>query len=587
MTLTNELYHQYRWKMLALAALGIITGFLEGVGITLIIPLFTFFVGSADTTGNTIIRAINVFFERFNLHLGFQNLLMLTIAVFLIKAVLLLLFGYIRVRIVANYKKEIRNEMFFGFLMSDFTYLHRQKIGHLDAIILHSVKSSARLFEYIISLILSVANLTMFLVVAFTLSPNITLITIAVGSLLLFLYKPLIKKIRLYSHQLAVLVRSVSHTLGETLYGIKTIKALGVEKKVFDSTKHFFSDIEDAEFKKNIVKSFSKISIEPLSVVFIVGVFAVSYMYAEFNIITFVAIFYLIHNMFSQIEKMQSGLHAISETMPNAFEVVKILRDTKKYRQIDTGKSGFLFNNTIEFSHINFSYASQTLSDININIKKGEIVGIIGPSGAGKTTIVDLLLRLLEPTSGQILIDGNDIRTISMASWRTSIAYVAQDIFLRNDTILNNIRFYDDLVTVEDAKKAAAAANILEFIESLSNKFDTVIGERGSRLSGGERQRIALARAIVRRPKILILDEATSALDNEAEVQIREAVTKLKGRITIIIIAHRLSSVTNVDKLLVLDKGAIIEQGAPTELFNDPNSYFHKMSKLGNITLES
>ena len=220
------------------------------------------------------------------------------------------------------------------------------------------------------------------------------------------------------------------------------------------------------------------------------------------------------------------------------------------------------------------------LTYINFSIKMGYLVGLIGPSGVGKTTITDLILRLLIPISGRILLDGKDIRKINIEEWKKNIGYVSQDIFLTNDTINSNIKFYDNSITDDDVKEAAKMANIYNFIQSCPDEFFTVVGERGILLSAGQRQRIIIARVLARKPKILLLDEATSALDNESEAKIQQVIKNLKGKITVLVIAHRLSTVVNSDKLIVLEKGKVIEHGNPQELLRDKDSYFFKVYNI-------
>jgi len=222
------------------------------------------------------------------------------------------------------------------------------------------------------------------------------------------------------------------------------------------------------------------------------------------------------------------------------------------------------------------------LNGVNFFIARGEMIGLIGPSGAGKTTIVDLILRLLDPTSGKILLDGKNINNIKTGDWRKNIGYVSQDIFLKNDTIANNIRFYDKSITDEVMIMAAKMANIDDFIQSYPNKYETVIGERGLYISAGQRQRIVIARVLAKQPKILILDEATSSLDNESEKQIQQVIENLKNKVTVFLIAHRLSTVTNCTKLLVLQGGKIIEEGTPQNLLADKESYFYKVNNIIN-----
>ena len=220
------------------------------------------------------------------------------------------------------------------------------------------------------------------------------------------------------------------------------------------------------------------------------------------------------------------------------------------------------------------------LEDVSFDVKKGEMVGLIGASGSGKTTIVDLLLRLFLAGKGQIELDGKDINTVNLKEWRKNIGYVSQDIFLVNDTIANNIRFFDSTITQDDIIKVAKMANIYEFIKKCPQGFDTVVGERGIMLSAGQRQRIAIARVLVRNPKILILDEATSSLDNESEAKIQEVIESLHHKITVLVVAHRLSTVMKADKLVILESGRITEQGKPKILLADKKSYFYKLRTM-------
>ena len=225
------------------------------------------------------------------------------------------------------------------------------------------------------------------------------------------------------------------------------------------------------------------------------------------------------------------------------------------------GGKPFSLREGIMFQDVSFAYPEReaTLVGAAFDIKRGELLGIVGPSGSGKTTLADLLLRLTEPTAGSILIDGLDIREISVQEWRTHVGYVAQDAVLLNDTLEENIRFYNTKLSKADIVHAAKMANIHQFIETLPQGYGTVIGDRGVMLSGGQRQRVALARVLARKPAILVLDEATSSLDQESERAIQTAVEGLRGEITVIIIAHRLSTIENADRFLLVQDGTVRE----------------------------
>jgi len=321
---------------------------------------------------------------------------------------------------------------------------------------------------------------------------------------------------------------------------------------------------------------------QPISVIFILAVFAFYYRNPSFNLAALVAIIYLIKQMFNYFGQLQKNLVNINAAAPYLKIVLDQEQLAKASREINQGEKKFQFNQALELKQVDFSYADDktTLSKIDFKISKGEVVGMIGPSGSGKTTLVDLILRLFRPNGGQILLDGLNIEEIEISDWRNNIGYVSQDIFLMNDSIINNIRFHDDSLTMEDIISAAKMANIYDFIQSCPEKFETIVGERGIMLSGGQRQRIIIARVLARNPKFLIFDEATSALDNESEVKIQKIIENLKGKLTVFVIAHRLSTVINSDRLLVLENGKIIEQGAPKELLSNKNTYFYKIYNI-------
>jgi subfamily B ATP-binding cassette protein MsbA len=228
----------------------------------------------------------------------------------------------------------------------------------------------------------------------------------------------------------------------------------------------------------------------------------------------------------------------------------------------------------ITFKNIWFAYDNEpVLKDINLEVVKGEVVAIVGRSGAGKTTLCDLIMRFYDPTEGAVLIDGKDIRGISRASLLTHIAVVTQDPFLFNTSIRENLKYGKHGATDDDIMVAARAANIHEFITNLEAGYDTIVGERAVTLSGGEKQRVTIARAIIKDASILILDEATSSLDSESEQAVQAALNNLMAGKTAFIIAHRLSTIQHADKIIVLDDGHIVETGTHSELLKSNGIY--------------
>ena len=235
-----------------------------------------------------------------------------------------------------------------------------------------------------------------------------------------------------------------------------------------------------------------------------------------------------------------------------------------------------VFKNSIEFDKVHFEYNdgdTLVLDQVTFSIKKGEVVAMVGPSGSGKSTIADLIPRFYDVTTGSIQIDGHDLRKATLASIRGNMGIVTQEVILFNDTIKNNIAYAQPNVTDEAIIKAAEAANALDFIEKTPEGFNTLIGERGVNLSGGQKQRLAIARALLKNPPILILDEATSALDTESEKKVQNAIENLMKDRTALVIAHRLSTVQNADKIIVIDEGQVVEIGTHNELYENGGLY--------------
>jgi ABC-type multidrug transport system fused ATPase/permease subunit len=231
---------------------------------------------------------------------------------------------------------------------------------------------------------------------------------------------------------------------------------------------------------------------------------------------------------------------------------------------IVTGSSPFsTLSSGIELKNVSFSYDGEAsvLQGASFTIHQGSMTAIAGVSGSGKTTIIDLILRLYDPVQGSVLVDGVDLKDLDLASWRQAVSVVSQDVFLFNDTIANNIALGHPEIPRDEITGAAAQAYAHDFIQSFPQGYETMIGDRGWNLSGGQRQRLALARAILRKPQVLVLDEATSALDSESERLVQECINRIRGTCTVVIVAHRMSTIQTADKIAVLENGRIIQEG--------------------------
>ncbi|MGV3599160.1 MAG: ABC transporter ATP-binding protein [Bacteroidota bacterium] len=283
-------------------------------------------------------------------------------------------------------------------------------------------------------------------------------------------------------------------------------------------------------------------------------------------------------------KSFSSAFYSIQKGLAAKGRLEEIFTLDEKITEKKDAKTIGGFTTSIVYNNVSFAYDKEPiLSDISLEIKKGEMIALVGPSGGGKSTLADLLPRFYDVTDGSITIDGTDIRDYKIASLRGAMGVVTQESILFNDTVYNNIAFGNYDVTAEDIENAARVANAHEFIVDLERGYQTNIGERGSKLSGGQRQRIAIARAVLKNPDILILDEATSALDTTSEKLVQEALNNLMKNRTSIVIAHRLSTIQTADKIVVIQKGRIVQTGTHNELLNREGLYreLYELQKLG------
>lgn len=580
-SLSRRAFGRYKWQIVVLTALGFMSGLLEGIGINAVIPLFSFIAGG-DQGNDFVSQAIRKVFAYAHLDFNLMYLLLFICSMFILKAAALAIFSYIQIKINTDYEEQTRNELFRATLESGWSYLLKQKLGHLEMILMNDVTRGAHMFKLISAFIMTTTGLIMYIAVALNISVAITLITLILGSVFFFLFKPLMYRTRMAAHKTAAMNKDVNHYVSENILGMKTVKAMFVGDRVVQKGAEYFARLKELNVVVFLLSSISSILVQPVSLIFICVVFFVSYQSPDFNFAVLAATMYLIQRIFQHIQQFQGNLHAMNEAVPYLKSVLGHQDCSIEAVEVDSGRTRFSFEHTLEFKDVSFAYekGQDVLQGVNFSIRKGEMVGLIGRSGAGKTTIIDLLLRLFNPIRGAIMLDGKDLSEISIHEWRKNVGYVSQDIFLMNDTITNNIKFYDSTLTLEDIEKAAKMANIYEFITKCPKGFETIIGERGVMLSAGQRQRIIIARVLARNPKILILDEATSALDNESEAKIQKVIENLKGKVTVLAVAHRLSTLRNSGRLIVLDNGKIIEQGSPQDLLKEKESYFFKMYNI-------
>lgn len=578
--LTSQAFAGYKTKIITLLGLGFLSGLLEGIGITAIIPIFSFLSEDGGASANIVTKMTKSMFETLHIPFALEYVLIFIAVLFILKAIASFFSRYITEVITSSYIKEMRVKLFNHTLHASWPYLSRQRIGHLEKVISYDVNEGAQLLNLTTFTAILTVNILIYSTIAFNISGIITLVTLTVGGIMFLVFKPLVYRSKITAQRSELVMKEGANLINESMMGIKTIKAMSSENKVISKAQDIFEEWRILVIRIATLSNFTSSALQPISVLLVLVLFAFSHTTDGFAFASFAVIIYAINKIFIYIQQGQNLLHSINEKYPFLRTILKYEDEAKMYKEKSMGNIPFSFNDSIVFKNISFSYHEKdpALRNINFTIPKGKITGIIGPSGSGKTTMVDLLLRLIEPESGKILLDDIDIRQINIKEWRKNIGYVSQDIFLTNDTVRNNITFYSEDITDKDIERATKMANIHDFIESLDDGLETMVGERGTKLSGGERQRIVLARVLACNPKILVLDEATSALDNESQALILKTIEGLRGKLTVVIIAHRPSTVKNVDQLAVIENGRIVEIGKPADMLENKNSYFYRIN---------
>jgi len=580
--LFNQAFGDFKPHIVGIAFLSLLNSIFEGVGISTIIPLFSFITRDGAKGTDIISRTIESLLNFVGINYSLRNLFLFIVVLFIAKIIVLFATKYLSAYVAAVYQRDMKISLFGSILRSNWENLSKQKIGHLDQIMTRNLEYSASLFFVFCTVMLVFAKLIIYSIIAIKISSTIALIAIAVGLVSILFFKPFFYKTKKISEEVENLNRNTSHYINENVIGMKTVKSGSAESKVLLKAKKYFERTKQLSIKYIIVQGSTDVFIQLIGVGFILAIFAYIYKTSVFDFAAFAVVVYAINQIFLQIQAVQTQLHKVTERIPYLSKALEHQNKAQESLEKISGLEKFSFKNNIEFKSLSFAYDinKKVLDSLNFEIKKGEMIGLVGPSGAGKTTIVDLLLRFYNPISGEILIDKKPISDINLNEWRNSIGYVSQDMFLMSDSIENNIRFYNSSLTKKDIDEAAKQAQIYDFVQTCSKKFNTSIGERGILLSAGQRQRIIIARVLARKPKFLILDEATSALDNESEVRVQKIIEDLKGDITVLVIAHRLSTVMNADKLVILENGKITESGSPKELLANKKSYFAKTYNL-------
>ena len=476
---------------------------------------------------------------------------------------------------------DLRNKLYDHLHYLSLSYFNKNKSGELTAILVSDIDNMrGALSTSFQKLFVEPINIIAFLTLLFIISPKLTAIAILVVPISGAIIFGIAQSIRRRAARSQAKLAGITSIIAETLSSIRIVKAFVMKnyelRRFYAQTKKYY----ELMLRKDRLRLLSS----PITETVGASIAALLLFIGARDVLVtqsissedFIRFILLLFSVLGPIKSLGNVFNELQNGLASADRVFSILDIKSDINDIENAVELNQFENHIAFKDVSFHYdqsSQAVLKNVDFSIKSGQILALVGPSGAGKSTLVDLIPRFYDVTDGAINIDGKNIKDVKLDSLRSLMGIVTQETFLFDDSVKANIAYGLDSISDDIIKKAAIAANANEFIKELPEGYDTIIGERGVKLSGGQRQRIAIARAIVKNPPILILDEATSSLDTESEKIVQDAIEKLMHNRTVIVIAHRLSTVHNADKIIVLDKGLIIDMGTHEELINKDGIY--------------
>jgi len=508
-------------------------------------------------------------------------MIVVILVVVAIKNVFVWLSGQFGASLQEYLTRDLRDAVFEHMQRLPLRYFQQTKVGQVISTILSDTdQTKALVTELVTRTVQNVAQILATFAALFALSLRLTLLSLVIAPLLTVALQPLLRRLRRGYRRSRNDYGEATSVLQEVVSGVRMVKSFAgepYEDGRFGSASHRYSE---GMVRVNRVSALSQPVTEMIGMAIAVlilwigaiGVLDKTGMKAA-ELIVFMT---MVMRLLPPLKQISQAPNTAQQAIAAAERLFDVL-DRPTEPQTDRGTRTIAsLDRAVEFHSVTFAYDDQpVLRDISFTARRGTVVALVGPSGAGKTTLVDLIPRFYEPTSGSICIDGIDTRDIRLGSLRALTGIVSQDTVLFNDTVRSNIAYGSaGKYSQEQIERAARAANAHDFICALPLGYDTILGERGTRLSGGQRQRLAIARALLVDPPILILDEATSALDTESERLVQEAVDRLLTGRTVFVIAHRLSTIVHADLILVLDQGCIVERGTHGELLAERGAYY-------------
>lgn len=580
--------HFARWRIATVVLLTLGLTVTAGAGLVMLVPLLG--VAGLDVGSGSIGRLAELASRGLAL-VGLTPTVPVVIGVYLAvvaaSAVLKREATVRSARLYEDYVMTLRRDAYRAVTDANWRFFARQRSSRFLHMLTRETQRVGSAASSLVNLAVRFALTGVYLALALVVSFWTTLLVLACGGVLALLLARKTRAGREHGEAVSEAYEGFYEALSEHVAGMRVTKSHGLEAqhvRVFaDRTR------DTAGSSTAVVRNQADVSfwLELGSATILAGIFYVALVGVGLPVASILLLLYLFARLVPMVTGLQKGVHRLLDVLPSVERLGRFMDRMRAEAEPPTAPEGApAFREAIRLEGVTFAYGGSddevTVHDVDLTVPSGETTAIVGASGAGKSTVADLIAGLVRPDTGTVMIDGVPLDHASARAWRRRVGYVSQDSFLFHATIRENL-----LLVAPDASEgdmeAALHAAAADFVASLPDGLDTVVGDRGARLSGGERQRIALARALLRRPELLILDEATSALDAENENAIQEAIERMAGRQTILMITHRLGSVRGADRLYVMDEGQIVESGTWEQLVRDRHGRLYALGRAQGL----
>ncbi len=585
------------------AILAVVFGLIQ---FTLLIPLLDVLFKSVDTTQEVIKSApdfslelgyfknlFNYYFQQVILENGKQGALIFMCIILIVTVLLSNLFTYLSAIILAEVRANVilnlRMHIFEQVTKLHIGYFSNERKGDIMSRITNDVQeveiSVVNSLRVVFKEPISIIGL---FVILFYMSWELTLFSLILLPISGLIISEIVRRLKLKAIESQESLANIVNILDETISGMRVIKAFNARQYINSTFKNEvlnYAGVNVSMARKNELGSpFSQfMGVLVVAVILYYGGSLVLEDNSDLSSSEFIAYIILFSQVMPPAKAISVAFNSIQRGLASGDRIFKVIDTEPAIKNKPDAKIVEDFTDSVEFHQVHFGYEKDlVLKGINLSIRKGKTIALVGPSGGGKSTLADLIPRFYDPTQGKVTLDGVDLRDIHTDSLRQLMGIVTQESILFNDTIFNNIAFGKPHATDAEVMAAAKIANAHDFIMQTEKQYETKIGDRGSKLSGGQRQRLSIARAVLKNPPILILDEATSALDSESEKLVQEALTSLMKNRTSIVIAHRLSTIQYADEILVIQHGEIVERGNHDMLL-DQNGLYKKLNMMQSV----